>query len=159
MKVPVTRILIADDAELVRATLGHVLKRADNSWEVCGEAGNGNKAIQMAVELQPDLILLDMAMPELDGMSAARLIRAKLADIPILIYTFLSYPSLDEMAKQAGAQGVVQKGNLQALIAAIRRVLPVKTSEAFAGDSRDLSNSAANHLSSSSDADPEPEAA
>lgn len=124
--VTASRILIADDADLVRAALRHVLELADETWNICGEAGNGQEAIEKAVELKPDLILLDMAMPQLDGISAARMIRAKLPEVAILIYTFISFPFIEEMAKQAGAQGVVQKGDLPALIAEIRRVLPPK---------------------------------
>jgi CheY-like chemotaxis protein len=125
-KTLVTRILVVDDSREVCATLRQVLKRADANWEVCGDANNGYEAIEKAVELKPDLILLDMAMPQLDGISAARMIRAKLPEVPILIYTFMNNPFIEEMAKQAGAQGVVQKGNLAALVAEIGRVLPPK---------------------------------
>ena len=140
------RIFIADDLEFVRATLRQVIGQADKNWEVCGEAANGREAVEKAVDAAPDLIILDVAMPLLDGIGAAKAIRARLPDVPILIYTFMSFEHLEFMAKQAGAQGVVQKGNLRALIGEIRRVLaaaPATQEQAGSdGDSaRLLSNS------------------
>lgn len=117
------RILIADDRELVRTTIAQLLRRADPNWSVCGEAADGIEAVRQAVELSPDLIVLDVAMPRMDGVSATREIRALLPDIPILLYTFYSLPHLDAAAKQAGANGVVQKGDSRTLIAEIRRLL------------------------------------
>jgi two-component system chemotaxis response regulator CheB len=102
------------------------IPRADPSWEVCGSAANGEQAVQQAIHLKPDLIILDVWMPAVDGISAARKIRAQLPDVPILMYTFLVVPHLEDMAKQAGAQAIVQKGDLRALIAEIRRVLAAK---------------------------------
>lgn len=183
-RVTMTRILIADDADLVRTTLRHVLELAEENWRVCGEASNGQEAIEKAVELKPDLVLLDMAMPQLDGISAARMIRAKLPELAILIYTFMSFPFIEEMAKQAGAQGVVQKGNLGALIAEIRRVLQPKkdagaevartetgaaaipadvimtvlSEDAASSDSKDTPNGAADRSSTSGEDENPPEA-
>ncbi len=117
------RIFIADDREFVRTTLRKVIRRADESWDICGEAADGREAIERAVELSPDLIILDVAMPMLDGIGAAKEIRKRLPEVPILIYTFMSFGHLEVMAKQAGAQAVVQKGDLHALIAEIRKAL------------------------------------
>jgi DNA-binding NarL/FixJ family response regulator len=117
------RILIADDRELIRATLRQALPQAEASWHVCGEAGNGREAIEKAAELAPDLIIMDIAMPVLDGIGATRAIRAQLPDVPIVMYTFLFFDHLELMVKQAGAQALVQKGDLRALVGEIRKVL------------------------------------
>jgi CheY-like chemotaxis protein len=141
------RILIADDRELVRATLRQALPQADASWRVCGEAGTGREAIEKAVELAPDLIILDIAMPVLDGISAAKAIRARLRDVPIVMYTFLFFDHLELMVKQAGAQALVQKGDLRALIREMRKVLTTTEAGAQAASGGDgahvISNSSA----------------
>lgn len=117
------RIFIADDRELVRSALREVIQQTDQNWEVCGEAANGREAIDKAVELAPDVIILDIAMPVLDGIGAAKEIRARLPDVPILMYTFMSFGHLEVLAKEAGAWAVVQKGDSRALIREIRKVL------------------------------------
>jgi DNA-binding NarL/FixJ family response regulator len=132
------RILIADDRELVRTTLRQALQRSDANWHVCGEAANGREAIDKAVALAPDVIILDIAMPVLDGIGATKEIHARLPDVPILMYTFMSFGHLEALAKEAGAQAVVQKGDLRALIGAIRSVLAAtlmgNTDATFQGD-------------------------
>ncbi len=65
------RILIADDNEAVRGRLGELLATHDG-WEVCGSVASGREAVEKAVELRPSLIILDLAMPEMDGLSAAK---------------------------------------------------------------------------------------
>jgi len=67
------RILIADDSKPFRTFLTTLLERHDD-WAVCGVAENGDEAVQKAIELKPDLILLDIEMPKLDGLSACRVI-------------------------------------------------------------------------------------
>ena len=99
------------------------MQQADATWEVCGEAANGREAVERAVELAPDLVILDIAMPVLDGIGAAKAIRAQLPDLPILMYTFMSFDRLEILAKEAGAQAVVQKGDSRALVREMRRVL------------------------------------
>ena len=118
------RILIADDRPLVRDTLRRFIEHADQRWQICGEASDGQEALEKAGDLRPDLIILDVIMPVLDGISAARKIRALLPDIPILIYTFLSFSGLETMAKEAGAQALISKGDLRELVSEIRRFLP-----------------------------------
>lgn len=120
------RIFIADDHEMTRATIRQLIEQADPTWKVCGEAADGNEAIRKATELNPDLIILDIAMPVLDGLGASRVMRAKLREVPILIYTFMDFANLDEMVKEAGAQGVLRKGDRRALITGIRELLSSK---------------------------------
>ena len=68
------RILIVDDSELVRRGVKALIS-AEKSWEVCGEAGDGREGIQKARELQPDLVLLDLSMPDMNGLEVARYLR------------------------------------------------------------------------------------
>ena len=71
------RILIAEDNERFRTFLRTLLEQRHDGWSVCGVAKNGDEAVQKAIELKPDVILLDIEMPKLDGLSACRLIREK----------------------------------------------------------------------------------
>ena len=102
------RILIVDDKELVRSGLKMLLER-HVGWAICGEAADGSEAIEKAVELQPDIILLDIAMPNLDGLSACRMIREKVPSSDILILTILQSLELARIAADSGAWGYVSK--------------------------------------------------
>jgi len=97
------RILIVDDHEVVRVGLRRIL---DPMWEVCGEAANGREAIDKALELKPDLILMDLSMPLMDGMEAIRRIR-KLG-IPTII-VILSLHDATDQTKQVGADAWLLK--------------------------------------------------
>src|SRR5215470_19449808 len=78
------RILIADDHDVVRAGLRQLLLE-HKGWEVCGEASTGRQAAAMALELKPDVVVMDIAMPELNGLEAARQIRKSLPKTEIVI--------------------------------------------------------------------------
>src|ERR1700730_18260928 len=95
------RILIADDKPLVRAGLRMLLERHQD-WTICGEAQDGIEAVEQAVALKPDVILLDISMPKLDGLTAVPLIRERVPDAAIIIVTL--YHSLD-MARIAAHDG------------------------------------------------------
>jgi DNA-binding NarL/FixJ family response regulator len=107
MEHPV-RILIVDDHEAVRKGVRAILRSQPN-LEVCGEAINGKEAIAKAEELKPDLIILDITMPVLDGFGAAKEIRSRSADVPILFYSMNEGRALMESAKAIGANGFVTK--------------------------------------------------
>jgi DNA-binding NarL/FixJ family response regulator len=102
------RILIADDHEVVRRGLCFILESRKNI-DICGEASNGQEAVQQASQLNPDLIILDVTMPNLDGFTAARQIRTFLPEVPILILSMHEGHSIVREARQAGAQGFVSK--------------------------------------------------
>jgi DNA-binding NarL/FixJ family response regulator len=102
------RILIADDHSAVRSVL-RALIESHADWQVCGEAVNGFEAVVKAEELKPDLLLLDMAMPVMDGIRAAREISKASAALPILMHTMHSSPTLDLEAQKAGVTQVVNK--------------------------------------------------
>jgi DNA-binding NarL/FixJ family response regulator len=86
------------------------LLEAHPDWQVCVEAGNGLEAVQKAAELKPDVIILDLAMPVMDGLQAAREILSASSDVPILMYTNHVFPSLAVEAKTIGIRQVVNKG-------------------------------------------------
>lgn len=100
-------ILIVDDHELVRRALRTILEARLDC--VCAEAENGLQALEKVVEFKPNLVILDLAMPVLDGLSAARLISAVSADVPILLYTSHAFSGLEAEAKKNGVLTVVNK--------------------------------------------------
>jgi DNA-binding NarL/FixJ family response regulator len=102
------RILIADDNKPSRTLLKTLLERHDD-WSVCGVAENGDDAVQKAIELKPDIILLEIEMPKLDGLSACRLIRKKVPRSEILIFTVYQSLELARIAAESGAWGYVSK--------------------------------------------------
>ena len=103
------RILIADDHSLVRKVLKTTLEN-HSDWQVCGQATNGLEAVQKAAELHPDLIILDFAMPVMDGLGAARRILSASPSVPILIFTNYYFPSLVLEADSVGVRQVIDKG-------------------------------------------------
>lgn len=100
------RVVVAEDESLIRLDLVEMLR--EEGYEVVGEAGDGAVAVKLANELKPDLVVLDVKMPVLDGISAAEQIReARLA--PVLILTAFSQRDLVERATKAGAMAYVTK--------------------------------------------------
>jgi DNA-binding NarL/FixJ family response regulator len=84
--------------------------------EVCGEASNGKEAVDKARELKPDLIILDVNMPVLDGIHSAKEIRTFLPDVPILFFSMHDGVYLVHEAKMAGVQGLVSKTDARATL-------------------------------------------
>jgi AmiR/NasT family two-component response regulator len=100
------RVLVAEDEALIRMDLVEML--AEEGYEVCGEAGDGQTAVEMATALRPDLVILDVRMPVLDGLSAAeQLVQARIA--PVVILTAFSQRDLVERAREAGAMAYLVK--------------------------------------------------
>lgn len=106
-----TRILIADDHEMIRQGLRKVLEE-NRGWTVCGEAVTGREAVSKAAELKPDVVVLDIGMPELNGLEATRQIRRALPDTEVLILTMHDSERLAREALAAGARGFVLKTDL-----------------------------------------------
>lgn len=117
------RLVIADDHELARAGLRSMLM-SDPGLEIVGEAANGRDAVARCSELRPDLVLLDVRMPELDGMAATRLIKEQSPETNVLIVTMHETPEYLLEALRAGASGYVLKDATRAeLLSAVRQVL------------------------------------
>jgi two-component system, response regulator PdtaR len=100
------RVVLAEDEALIRLDLKEMLE--EEGFRVVGEAGDGEQAVALATELRPDLVVLDVKMPRLDGISAAEQIaRARLA--PVVIVTAFSQRDLVERAREAGAMAYLVK--------------------------------------------------
>ena len=103
---PIRRVLIAEDEALIRLDLKEMLE--EEGYSVVGEAGDGAQAVALAEELRPDLIILDVKMPILDGIAAAEQIaRKRIA--PVVILTAFSQRDLVEQAREAGAMAYLVK--------------------------------------------------
>lgn len=105
------RILIADDSALVRRGVIAILA-SNPSWEICGEAQNGIEAIQKARELLPDLILLDVSMPGLNGLDAAYRLRQEVSTSKIIVMSQYDPLNLGPRVAEAGAHGCLDKSRL-----------------------------------------------
>jgi len=125
-----TRILIADDNAVFRGTLRQLLQAVDH-WEVV-EAHDGQEAISKAVELQPNLVILDLAMPVKDGLAAAREISQLLPEVPILMCTMHMSSHVEAEALKSGVRKVFSKSDSAFLIEAVRQLQPVPDSRAAA---------------------------
>ena len=100
------RVVIAEDEVLIRMDLAEML--GEEGYDVVGQAGDGQRAIELAEELRPDLVILDVKMPVLDGIAAAeRIAGARIA--PVVILTAFSQRDLDERARDAGAMAYLVK--------------------------------------------------
>jgi two-component system, response regulator PdtaR len=105
-KVTQTRVVIADDESIIRMDLKEMLSGL--GYQVVGEAGDGRQAINLARELKPDLVIMDIKMPEMDGIQAARVLtEEKIA--PVLLLTAYSQQELVSGAREAGVVGYIVK--------------------------------------------------
>jgi DNA-binding NarL/FixJ family response regulator len=117
------RVLIADDHRLFAQALEAILE-ADERIDVAGHARDGREAVELAASLDPDVILMDIAMPAMDGFQATRLIRKNDASARILMLTGSNSRSDVDRARKAGAAGYVTKDRIAAeLIDAIVEVV------------------------------------
>jgi DNA-binding NarL/FixJ family response regulator len=103
-----TRILVVDDSPAIRHSLRSYIE-AQTDWEICGEAENGKLAVEMAQTLSPDVVILDLSMPVMNGLDAAREIREIVPNVYILMYTLNVYPRLLEDARKVGIKNVLSK--------------------------------------------------
>jgi DNA-binding NarL/FixJ family response regulator len=119
------RILIVDDSPVIRDRLRELLEQT--GWEVCGEAANGREGIERAQQLQPDLIVLDLSMPVMNGIEAAHELTRLLPSVPLLMWTDFQTAPLRWKALSAGVRTVVPKSqspgdlvkNIQALFESV----------------------------------------
>lgn len=117
------RVLLVDDMEDLRTLLRIVFSR-DGLFEVVGEAGDGETAVRQVSSLRPDLVLLDIAMPVMDGLAALPLVRQAAPDATILMLTAFQQRSLGDECRRLGADGYLEKGlSPQQLVAEVRHHL------------------------------------
>lgn len=103
------RVLVVDDHPAYRRALTSALKMV-GSIEVAGEAGGGVAATHQAEALHPDLVIMDLSMPDLDGIEAMRQIHLTRPDLPVVILTAHADPGVEREAIEAGASGFLAKG-------------------------------------------------
>jgi len=117
------RILIADDHHVVRRGLAFFL-RTQKDLEIIGEAANGKEAVELAKALKPDLILMDLLMPEMDGIEATKIIKNQQAEIKIMMLTSFSDQDHVIPALEAGASGFQLKDiQPDELVTSIRKII------------------------------------
>lgn len=109
------RILIADDHELVREGVRVMIER-EPGWEVCGMAENGREAVDLAKKLKPDAIVLDLTMPELDGLEAVKQIKRAVPATEILVLSAHESEDLIEQVFKLGAKSYVRKAEAGRLL-------------------------------------------
>jgi DNA-binding NarL/FixJ family response regulator len=113
----VLRVLLADDHDIVRHGLRHLLE-SQPGWEVCGEARDGREAVALAESLQPDVAVLDITMPELNGLEATRKIRSVSPNTEVLVFTVHESEKLVREVFSAGARGYLMKSDAARFIVA-----------------------------------------
>ena len=99
------RILVVDDHEMVRSLLRHLLE-AEDGWEVCGEAADGEQAVERSRTLHPDIVVMDAVMPRRNGFEATREIVRTTPEIPVVITTLYEYPEMLRQAAECRRAGV-----------------------------------------------------
>jgi two-component system, NarL family, nitrate/nitrite response regulator NarL len=116
------RILVVDDQPYVRSAVRSLLE-SKREWEVCGEASDGREAIAQTEALHPDIVVMDMSMPNLNGLEATRFIHHRFPSSEVVILTLHDFPDLPRIAQEAGAKSCVLKGHSsQFLIPAVQSV-------------------------------------
>lgn len=133
------RILLVDDHEIVREGIRTLIARSRPEWEICGEAGDGEEALEAVKTLKPDVVILDITMPKLSGLEAAPRIAKLGLGCRVLIFTMHDSERLSSEVRQAEAQGLVLKSQAaRDLIRAIDRLLAGGT---FFGSQQDAARS------------------
>ncbi len=100
-------VFLADDNAIVRRSLRTVFESA--GFSVCGEASDGAQAVERAPSSHPDLIVLDLSMPTMNGLQAAPLLRKKLPEVPIILFTMFAGTVMENHARASGVSTVVSK--------------------------------------------------
>jgi DNA-binding NarL/FixJ family response regulator len=122
-----SRILIADDIAGARKALKGLIE-SHEGWEICGEAADGVEAVTEAANLAPDLVVLDLAMPRMNGFEAGKAIHAATPNLPLLLFTLYTVDArMEALARAAGFMGAISKSSFESIITAIEALLEGKT--------------------------------
>jgi DNA-binding NarL/FixJ family response regulator len=117
-------VLIADDSLVIRRGLCELFDR-EPDFMVCGDAENGREAIEKAQDLHPDLILLDLSMPMMNGLDAARVLKNLMPEVPVIMFSAFGEPFTEQAARSAGAEALVSKSEpISILLAKARSLMP-----------------------------------
>jgi len=118
-----TRILVADDHEVMRLGIRNLLETKPN-WRVCAEACDGRDAVEKAIQLRPDIIIMDLTMPNMNGLEAASQISRSNPDIPVILFSLHLSDELLNHFDAGSIRGAVCKSNAaRDLVDAVERVL------------------------------------
>jgi DNA-binding NarL/FixJ family response regulator len=116
------KILVADDHEVMRLGIRNLLE-VRPAWKVCAEASDGKEAVERAIEYHPDVIILDIAMPTMNGIEAADHIAAFYPEIPIILFSLHLFDELINSLRNQGIRGAVCKSEARDLVDAVEAVL------------------------------------
>jgi len=119
-------VLIVDDNAHIRNSLCERFKR-EVDFEVCGQAENGKEAIAKALELHPDLIVLDLSMPVMNGLDAARELKRLMPTVPLIMYSFFGEGFVEQQARVVGISELVSKTQPAAILVSKARSLVDRT--------------------------------
>ena len=114
-------ILLVDDSELIRHAVRSWIEQ-NGGWWVCGEAENGKIAVQKVEELHPDIVILDLEMPVMNGLEAARRIAVVAPNTVMLMFTMHGCKQLLDDARAAGIKQVLSKSSSEDLLASLRNI-------------------------------------
>jgi CheY-like chemotaxis protein len=117
------KILVADDNPLIRKMLCRMFEIQED-YELCAEAENGQEAVALAIKHRPDLIILDMAMPVMNGIDAAREIKQVLPGVPIILFTQYGDLTMERAITNLSIDRVISKNDGHLLIWHIRSIIP-----------------------------------
>lgn len=109
------RVLIVDDSALVRGAVRRLFE-TDEVFEVCGEAANGREAVDQATQLRPELVIMDLAMPVLNGLDATRAIKRLKPGVPVILFSGFSNVMEEKEARSVGISALVPKSDPSRLI-------------------------------------------
>ena len=117
-----SRVLIVDDNCFVRQALAEIFKR-ESDFDVCGEAANGNEAVRIAQLLNPDLVVLDLAMPVMNGLDAARKLRRLMPAVRLIMYSGIGDKFVEQQARYIGIAAVISKAEAPGTLVGKARVV------------------------------------
>jgi DNA-binding NarL/FixJ family response regulator len=126
LELELVRILVADDSPTIRRCLRGLLDHHEG-WHVCDEASNGKEAVERFRQANPDLIVIDFQMPEMNGLDAARRIVDLSPETPILMVTIHLSRQLNEEARKVGIRGTCAKEDINCVVDAVDALLRHET--------------------------------
>jgi len=115
------RVLVVDDSETTRRILRLLLGSRD--WTLCGEADSGRSGVTKFHQLKPDVVVLDLAMPDMDGIQTAKLMALDDPKVPIVLFTILGIDGIEPLAKEAGISAIVPKTEAWSLLGSIESLV------------------------------------
>lgn len=115
-------VLVVDDSPLMRRMVCDLLE-SESGFKIVGEAEDGREAIRKAKQLQPDLVILDLGMPVMNGLDAASALKRAIPDVRVILFTLYSDPDVERTARSVGVDAVISKEALDELGDTARRLV------------------------------------